>query len=86
MKKMVKRLVYTSGDGRTVIGGYEYDAHLSDANILGSLYEPGRTTWIGNSLWTIYRGRPVCKITVELFSKVGITRPRKTFFERVRWG
>ena len=63
----VKRLVYTNGNGETLIGGHEYDSALDDYNILGALFEVGNTAWIGNSLWTLRAGVPTYRITVETF-------------------
>ena len=52
MKKiLIKRLVYTCGrTGEELIGANEYDGHLTDANILGSIHEVGKTAWIGQAL------------------------------------
>lgn len=68
MKKiLVKRLVYTDGQGNTIIGAEEYSGHLDDHNILGVVHEVGKTTWIGNSLWVLHAGIPAYRITVESF-------------------
>ena len=68
MKKVqVKRLVYTNGRGISHIGALEYDGHLTDANILGSIHERGKTQWIGDSLWLVHAGIPMYHITVERF-------------------
>lgn len=68
MKKiMVKRLIYTNGNGISHIGGHEYDGRLTDDNILCAIHEVGKTTWIGPSLWTIRMGIPEYQITVGKF-------------------
>jgi len=68
MKKViVKRLVYTNGAGEDHIGGYEYDGNLTNDNILGSVYELGKTRWIGNQLWLIRNNIPAYRIHVETF-------------------
>ena len=63
----IKRLIYTDGQGNTLIGGHEYDGALDDFNILGAVHEIGKTTWIGNSLWALRAGVPAYRITVETF-------------------
>ena len=68
MKKIpIKRLMFSDGNGISHIGAYEYDGRLTDDNILGAFHEIGQTIWIGNSLWTIRRGVPVYRVTVETF-------------------
>ena len=68
-KTYIKHLIYTNGNGETVIGATEYNADLSDANILGAVHEVGKTQWIGKSLWLMKQGVPVYKITVETFTQ-----------------
>ena len=63
----VKRLVYTNGAGVEHIGGYEYDGNLTNDNILGSVYELGKTQWIGNQLWLMRNNIPTYHIHVEIF-------------------
>lgn len=76
MKKItVKRLVYHDGQGNFILGGYEYDGALTDANILGAVHEVGKTRWIGNELWLMRHGCPLYRITVESF-----TQYQKTWF------
>lgn len=42
----VKRLVYSKlGCSEVIYGGIEYDGHLSDESILGSVHEVGKTEW-----------------------------------------
>lgn len=69
MKKIqIKRLVYTSAyTGEEFIGAIEYDGHLTDANILGSIHEVGKTEWIGQVLWLLHDGVPTYRITVFPF-------------------
>jgi len=69
MKKiLIKRLVYTSArTGEEFIGTNEYDIHLTDANILNSIHEVGKTAWIGRALWLLRNGVPTYRITVCLF-------------------
>lgn len=68
MKKIiVKRLVYSDGQGNTIIGAEEYNSALDDFNILGAVHELGKTKWIGNSLWALHAGIPAYRITVETF-------------------
>ena len=68
MKKIiVKRLIYTNGDGVSHIGGSEYDGALTNDNILGAIHEVGKTQWIGSELWLMKNGIPVYHITVEPF-------------------
>jgi len=68
MKKiMVKRLVYINGQGEQIIGGTEYDGHLTDENILGSIHEIGKTAWIGSNLWVLHAGKPIMRIEVMPF-------------------
>ena len=63
----IKRLVYTDGEGSSMIGAQEFNGSLSNSNILGMVHELGKTQWIGNSLWTIRAGIPEYHITVEVF-------------------
>lgn len=68
MKKIkVKRLIYDNCRGERAIGAVEYDGHLTDDNILGSIHEIGKTVWIGNSLWLLRFGVPTYQITVGTF-------------------
>jgi len=68
MKKIIiKRLVYRHPNGEMLIGAQEYDGHLTDHNILGSIHEIGKTAWIGHNLWTLRNGIPHYRITVESF-------------------
>lgn len=68
MKKViVKRLVYSNGNGDEKIGSVEYCGTLTDENILGSVHEVGKTQWIGESLWLMRNGIPAYRITVEAF-------------------
>lgn len=68
MKKiMVKRLIYSDGQGNTIIGAEEYNGNLDDYNILCAIHEIGKTRWIGNSLWALHAGVPAYHITVESF-------------------
>lgn len=68
MKKiLIKRLVYSDGQGNTIIGAEEYSGHLDDYNILGAIHEVGKTAWIGQSLWALHRGVPAYRITVGKF-------------------
>lgn len=68
MKKVIiKRLIYSDGQGNTMIGSEEYCGSLTDYNILGSIHEIGKTAWIGNTLWALNAGEPAWKITVERF-------------------
>jgi hypothetical protein len=70
MKKIqIKRLVYIGNCGESYIGGVEYDSALSDANILGSVHEVGKTEWIGNILWLLRDGVPSFRITVQPFTQ-----------------
>jgi len=69
MKKiLIKRLVYTCGrTGEELIGANEYDGYLTDANILGSIHEVGKTVWIGQALWLLRDSVPTYRITVFPF-------------------
>ena len=68
MKKIqIKRLVYINCYGEEYIGGSEYDSALTDNNILGSIHEVGKTTWIGDTLWLLCDGVPAYRITVQPF-------------------
>ena len=77
-KIIVKRLVYTGGNGITHIGGTEYDGNLTDDNILGAVHEIGKTLWIGNKLWLMRNGIPIYWITVEPFVQY-----QKTFIDTI---
>ena len=67
-KTMIKRLVYTSGNtGEEFIGANEYDGHLTDANILDSIHEVGKTAWMGDILWLLRDDVPTYRISVECF-------------------
>ena len=68
MKKIqIKRLVYINCYGEEYIGGIEYDGTLTDTNILVSIHEVGKTTWIENTLWLLCDGVPTYRITVQPF-------------------
>ena len=68
MKKiLIKRLVYSDGQGNTIIGAEEYSGHLDDFNILCAIHENGKTTWIDNYLWALHAGVPAYRISVESF-------------------
>ena len=70
MKKIqIKRLVYINCYGEEYIGGIEYDGTLTDTNILGSIHEVGKTTWIENTLWLLCDGVPTYRITVQPFTQ-----------------
>lgn len=70
MKKIiVKRLLYTDGNGNETIGGVEYCGTLSDNNILNSVHEVGKTQWIGSTLWLMRNGIPAYRITVIPFTQ-----------------
>lgn len=70
MKKiLIKHLIYTNGAGEVTIGATEYNADLTDENILGAIHEVGKTQWIGRSLWLMKQGVPAYKITVETFTQ-----------------
>ena len=70
MKKIqIKRLVSIDCYGEEYIGGIEYDGALTDHNILGSIHEVGKTTWIGNTLWLLCDGVPAYRITVQPFTQ-----------------
>ena len=64
---VMKRLVYIGQNGETHIGGDEYDGNLSDANILNSVHEIGKTTWINGILWLLKNNNPTYMITVNKF-------------------
>ena len=79
MKKIqIKRLVYINCYGEEYIGGIEYDGTLTDTNILGSIHEVGKTTWIGDTLWLLCDGVPAYRITVQPF-----TQYQKRWYETV---
>ena len=68
MKKiLIKRLIFTDNMGTECIGSVEFDGHLTDDNILGAFHEVGRTTWIGESLWTLRAGIPQYRVSVGTF-------------------
>ena len=53
MKKiMVKRLIYTNGNGISHIGGHEYDGRLTDDNILCAIHEVGKKLQLENFIST----------------------------------
>lgn len=64
---MMKRLMYIGRNGETHVGGDEYDGNLSDANILNSIHEIGKTEWINGALWLLKNNIPVYVITVHKF-------------------
>ena len=79
MKKvMVKRLVYTNNRNFDRMGCHDYDSTLSDHNILCAIHEVGKTRWIGQNLWLLYRGRPLYQIKV-----VTVTQYQKRWYENV---
>jgi len=68
MKRItIKRLVYVGPQGETLFGAEEYDANLSDDNILGLIHEVGKTAWMGETLWLLCDGAPTYRIDVERF-------------------
>ena len=68
MKRVtIKRLVYVGPQGETHFGAEEFDAHLSDDNILGLIHAIGKTVWIGENLWLLCNGAPTYRISVERF-------------------
>ena len=68
MKRVtIKRLVYVGPQGETLFGAEEYDAHLTDDNILGAIHEVGKTAWMGETLWLLVDGAPTYRIDVEKF-------------------
>lgn len=68
MKRVtIKRLVYVGPQGETLFGAKEYDAHLTDDNILGAIHEVGKTAWMGETLWLLVDGAPTYRIDVEKF-------------------
>lgn len=74
-KTMVKRLVYYSPtDGSYCYGGTEYDAHLTDENILGGIHEVGKTEWINGNLWLMRDGEYIYRLSVETFPQYTKTR------------
>lgn len=62
-----KRLIYTNTTGYTYIGAEEYDVHLTDDNILGTIHTLGKTMWIDNQLWSLKENIPNLRINVEVF-------------------
>ena len=69
MKKVIiKRLTYYAPHtGEIMYGAEEYDAHLTDDNILGAIHETGKTAWMGETLWLLVDGAPTYRIDVEKF-------------------
>lgn len=63
----IKRLVYVGPQGDILYGAEEYDARLTDDNILGAIHEIGKTAWIGEALWLLVEGTPAYRIDVEKF-------------------
>lgn len=64
----VKRLTYYAPHtGETMYGAEEYDARLTDDNILGAIHEIGKTAWMGGTLWLLVDGAPAYRIDVEKF-------------------
>lgn len=67
-KTMIKRLTYyVPQTGETMYGAEEYDARLTDDNILCFIHEVGKTTWMGDTLWLLRDGVPTYRINVESF-------------------
>ena len=84
MKKiLIKRLIYSDGQGNTIIGAQEYSGSLDDHAILCAIHEVGKTTWIGQSLWALHRGVPAYRISVEKFYQYQ-KRWYETLFDAVR--
>lgn len=72
-----KRLIYHSPNSGTIlIGGIEYDGHLSDDNILGTVHEVGKTQWVNGQLWLVKDNYLIYRITVDKFYQY-----EKTWFE-----
>jgi len=68
MKKIIiKRLIYSDGQGNNLLGAEEYSHTLSDYAILCSIHEIGKTIWVGDSLWALAYGKPAWRITVARF-------------------
>ena len=68
MKRVtIKRLVYVGPQGETMYGAEEYDARLTNDNILGAIHEVGKTAWMGETLWLLVDGAPTYRIDVEKF-------------------
>ena len=69
MKRItIKRLIYYAPHtGETMYGAEEYDAHLTDDNILCFIHEVGKTAWMGDTLWLLRDGVPAYRINVECF-------------------
>lgn len=64
----VKRLTYYAPHtGEIMYGAEEYDARLTDDNILGAIHEVGKTAWMGETLWLLVDGAPTYRIDVERF-------------------
>lgn len=67
-KTQIKRLAYYAPHtGEVIYGAEEYNAHLTDDNILGAIHEVGKTAWMGETLWLLVEGAPTYRITVERF-------------------
>ena len=86
--KMVekKRLImYCPWTDEVIIGAQEFDASLSDENILGLLHEVGKTEWLPtypgtHELWHLGENHmPDYKIEVEIFY---VEVP--TWFDRIK--
>lgn len=76
MRKIkVKRLVYHHlGTNEIIYGGEEYDGHLTDANILGSIFTAGKHQWTPNfdhiAMYQFNdKGDLVYRISVETFDQ-----------------
>ena len=69
MKKVkIKRITYYAPcTGETYYGATEYDARLTDDNILGAFHEVGKTQWMGETLWLLQNGVPTYRLNVECF-------------------
>jgi len=65
-KHMVKRLVYIGANDK-LIGNTEYDGHLTNDNILGSVHEIGKTAWMYGHLWLLKDDVPTYRIEVQEF-------------------
>lgn len=67
-KTLIKRLTYYAPHtGEVMYGAEEYNAHLTDDNILGAIHEVGKTAWMGEALWLLVEGTPTYRINVEKF-------------------
>lgn len=68
--KKIKRAVYHSiSSGEIFIGAEEYDGKLTDDNILGAIYEVGKTAWIGKDLWVVRGSELIYRISIEEFTQ-----------------